>query len=153
MNALDIEKFMSKALEMARVAYEHEEVPVGTVIVKEGKIIGRGFNQVIKKNIVTSHAELNAIADASQNIDNYRLVDCDMFVTLEPCHMCAKAIVDARIKSLYFGAHEPKTGAIESIDHFLSRDHLNHQVYFSGGHLQVESSDLLRKFFQSRRKK
>ena len=151
MNALDIEKFMSKALEMARVAYEHDEVPVGAVIVKEGKIIGRGFNQVIKKNIVTSHAELNAIADASQNIDNYRLVDCDMFVTLEPCHMCAKAIVDARLKSLIFAAKEPKTGSILSIDSFLDNPALNHKVEYKFGLLEKESSDLLKDFFISRR--
>lgn len=151
MNALDIEKFMSKALEMARVAYEYDEVPVGAVIVKEGKIIGRGFNQVIKKNIVTSHAELNAIADASKNIDNYRLIDCDMFVTLEPCHMCAKAIVDARLNHLYFGAREPKTGSIVSIDKFFDRKELNHSVNYSGGHFEELSSKLLKDFFQLRR--
>ena len=137
---------------MAKLAYDNDEVPVGAIIVKNEKIIGRGFNQVITKNSVSSHAEINAINQASKFTNNYRLNGCDIYVTLEPCHMCAKAIIDARIKSLYFGAYEPKTGAIESIDQFLFRDHLNHKVLFSGGHMHEQSSDLLRKFFQSKRK-
>ena len=144
---------MNEAINMAKVGFASNEVPVGAIVVQNGEIIGRGFNQVITKNSVSSHAEINAINYASQYLENYRLKDCDIYVTLEPCHMCAKAIVDARIDSLYFGAREPKTGAIESIDRFLDRDHLNHKVVFSGGHMQEQSSDLLRKFFQSRRKK
>ena len=144
---------MNEAINMAKVGFASNEVPVGAIVVHNGEIIGRGFNQVITKNSVSSHAEINAINYASQYLENYRLKDCDIYVTLEPCHMCAKAIVDARINSLYFGAHEPKTGAIESVDRFLDRDHLNHKVIFSGGHMQEQSSDLLRKFFQSRRKK
>jgi tRNA(adenine34) deaminase len=144
---------MTEAMNMAKLAFNNDEVPVGAIVVNNGKIIGRGFNQVITKNSVSSHAEINAINDASQFIKNYRLNGCDIFVTLEPCHMCAKAIVDARIDSLYFGANEPKTGAIESIDQFLDRIDLNHKVVFSGGHMQDESSNLLRKFFQSKRKK
>ena len=142
---------MVEAINMAKIAFDNDEVPVGAIVVKSGKIIGRGFNQVKTKNSVSSHAEINAINQASQFTSNYRLKDCDIYVTLEPCHMCAKAIVDARIDSLYFGAHEPKTGAITSIDQFLDRDHLNHKVLFSGGHLNQQSSDLLRKFFQSKR--
>ena len=149
----DINKFMLEALKMADIAFLNNEVPVGAIVVQDGIIIGKGFNQVISHSSVSSHAEINAINDASQNIKNYRLNNCDVYVTLEPCHMCAKAIVDARINSLYFGAHEPKTGAIESVDRFLDRDHLNHKVLFSGGHMQEQSSDLLRKFFQSKRKK
>ena len=147
-----INNFMVEAMNMAKLAFENDEVPVGAVVVNNGEIIGWGFNQVITKNSVSSHAEINAINQASQYIQNYRLKGCDIYVTLEPCHMCAKAIVDARMKSLYFGAHEPKTGAIESIDQFLYKDHLNHKVLFSGGHLHEQSSDLLRKFFQSKRK-
>ena len=138
---------------MAKLAFNNDEVPVGAIVVNNEKIIGRGFNQVIAKNSVSSHAEINAINEASQFIKNYRLKGCDIFVTLEPCHMCAKAIVDARIDTLYFGANEPKTGAIESIDQFLDRDDLNHQVLFSGGHMQEQSSNLLKKFFQSKRAK
>ena len=144
---------MIEAMNMAKLAFENNEVPVGAIVVRNEEIIGRGFNQVIEKNSISSHAEINAINQASQFIKNYRLKGCDIYVTLEPCHMCAKAIVDARMDSLYFGSYEPKTGAIESIDQFLNRDHLNHKVLFSGGHLQDQSSDLLRKFFQLKRKK
>jgi len=142
---------MIEAMNMAKAAFENNEVPVGAIVVHDGEIIGRGFNQVIANNSVTSHAEINAINQASQFIKNYRLKECDMYVTLEPCHMCAKAIVDSRINSLYFGAYEPKTGAIESIDKFLDREDINHNVVFSGGHMKDQSSELLRKFFKSKR--
>ena len=144
---------MIEAMNMAKLAYENNEVPVGAIIVYKDKIIGKGFNQVITKNSISSHAEINAINQASQYLKNYRLKGCDMYVTLEPCHMCAKAIVDARLESLYFGANEPKTGAIESIDQFLNRTDLNHKVIFSGGHMKDECKSLLRKFFQSKRNK
>ena len=138
---------------MAKLAFENDEVPVGAVIVNNGEIIGRGFNQVIEKHSISSHAEINAINQASQFKKNYRLKNCDIYVTLEPCHMCAKAIVDARLSHLYFGAKEPKTGAIESIDQFLDREDINHHVVFSGGHMKDESSELLKKFFKSKRAK
>ena len=138
---------------MAKLAFNNDEVPVGAIVVNNGKIIGRGFNQVVAKNSVSSHAEINAINEASQFIKNYRLQGCDIYVTLEPCHMCAKAIVDARIDTLYFGANEPKTGAIESIDQFLDRDDLNHKVLYSGGYMKEQSSNVLKKFFQSKRLK
>ena len=143
---------MHEALKMALLAYEQDEVPVGAIVVKDNVIIGTGFNRVISDKSVSSHAEINAINNASEFLDNYRLINCDIYVTLEPCHMCAKAIVEARIDTLYFGAYEPKTGAIESVDQFLNNDHLNHKVFFSGGHMQEESSDLLKRFFQSKRK-
>ena len=142
---------MSLAMSMAEIAYEKDEVPVGAIVVQNGKIIGKGFNKVISKNSVSAHAEIIAINNASQTINNYRLRNCGIYVTLEPCHMCAKAIVDARLDYLYFGANEPKTGAIESIDQFLNRDDLNHKVIFSGGHMQKESSEILKKFFRSKR--
>jgi len=145
--------YMSQALSMAEIAFEADEVPVGAIVVKDGIVIGTGFNKVITNSSVSSHAEILAINNASKILKNYRLNNCEIYVTLEPCHMCAKAIVDSRIDYLYFGANEPKTGAIESIDQFLDRDHLNHKVLFSGGHMQEKSSDLLRKFFQSKRKK
>jgi len=144
---------MIEAINMAKLAYENDEVPVGAIVVSNGKIIGRGFNQVIMKKSVSAHAEINAINQASQFIQNFRLIECDIYVTLEPCHMCAKAIVDARINSLYYATNEPKTGAVKSIDQFLSRNELNHKVNVSGGHMQEESSSLLRKFFQSKRNK
>ena len=142
-----------EAIKMARLAFDKDEVPVGAVVVNNKKIVGRGFNQVITQNSVSSHAEINAINQASKFIKNYRLKGCDIYVTLEPCHMCAKAIVDARINSLYFVAYEPRTGAIKSIDQFFYREDLNHKVFFSGGHMQEQSSNLLKKFFQSKRKK
>ena len=102
---------MQEALNQANLAKDLSEVPIGAVVVKDSQIIGYGFNQNISMHSVAAHAEINAINQASQFIRNYRLIDCDLYVTIEPCHMCAKAIVDARIKNLYFGALEPKTGA------------------------------------------
>jgi tRNA(adenine34) deaminase len=122
-------------------------VPVGAVVVKDDQIIGKGYNQVIAHNSVTSHAEINAINDASQNTNNYRLNDCNIFVTLEPCHMCAKAIIDARIRKVCFGAKEPKTGALVSIDNFFEKPYLNHKVELTSSILQKESSAILKKFF------
>ena len=144
--------YMSLALSMANLAFEEGEVPVGAIVVHEGRVIGKGHNKVISNNSVSSHAEILAINNASQAIQNYRLKNCTIYVTLEPCHMCAKAIVDARLDFLYFGAKEPKTGAVQSIDQFLDRDDLNHNVKFSGGHMGEESADLLRNFFQLKRK-
>ena len=95
--------FMALALKEAKKAYALDEVPVGAVVVKNGEIVGAGFNQVISQKSVASHAEINAIISASNSLDNYRLNECDIYVTLEPCHMCAKAIVDARFKNLFFG--------------------------------------------------
>ena len=153
MNCLNenIQHFMQQALVLAELAYAKNEIPVGAVVVKDKKIIGKGFNQVIEKKSVVAHAEINAILDASKNENNYRLINCDLYVTLEPCHMCAKAIVDARLNFLYFGAYEPKTGAIQSIDQFLNRGDLNHKVGFSGGHMAQRSSDLMKDFFRLRR--
>jgi tRNA(adenine34) deaminase len=143
---------MDEAFKMALLAYSNDEVPVGAVVVKDNVIIGKGCNQVIANHSVSSHAEINAINDASLNLKNYRLNNCDIYVTLEPCHMCAKAIVDARMNHLYFGAIEPKTGAIQSIDRFLDRHHLNHKVSYSEDYIMKEiSAALLQKFFRSRR--
>jgi tRNA(adenine34) deaminase len=143
--------FMQRAFSLAKIAFQANEVPIGAIVVRDKKIIGKGFNQVIQDLSVSSHAEINAINDASKNIGNYRLIDCDIYVTLEPCHMCAKAIVDARLNKLFFGATEPKTGAIVSTDHFLDASHLNHRVNYSSGHLAADSANLLQSFFRSRR--
>ena len=112
---------MIEAINMAEVAFANNEVPVGAIVVHNGEIIGRGFNEVITKHSVSSHAEINAIRAASKKIKNYRLNDCSLYVTLEPCHMCAKAAVDARISSVIFAASEPKTGSIISIDNFFDK--------------------------------
>jgi tRNA(adenine34) deaminase len=142
---------MQEAISQAKLAQEIDEVPVGAIIVKNSKIIGSGFNQNILLNSVTAHAEMIAINNASNYLKNYRLVDCDIYVTLEPCHMCAKAIVDARLKNLYFSTAEPKTGAIISQDFFLQKKFLNHTVDYEYGFLQEESSELIKKFFASKR--
>jgi tRNA(adenine34) deaminase len=144
-------KWMQYAYSAAVNAYKNNEVPVGAVVVKNETVLGVGFNSVIQDNSVSSHAEINAIIDASNKLNNYRLIGCDIYVTLEPCHMCAKAIVDARIENLFFGALEPKTGSIISIDNFLNQSHLNHSVNYSHGCMQGESSKLLKSFFKSKR--
>ena len=143
--------FMKSALNLAQESFDLNEVPVGAVVVKDNKIIGTGRNEVISDVDVSSHAEINAIRSASKCINNYRLNDCTIFVTLEPCHMCAKAIIDARISELIFSSKEPKTGSIVSVDKFLENKSLNHSVSYKFGLYEKESSNLLRNFFKARR--
>ena len=143
--------FMERAIELAKECFDEGEVPVGAVIVRNGDIIGEGKNKVIFDNDVTSHAEINAIRDASRSIKNYRLNECSMYVTLEPCHMCAKAAVDARMSSIIFAASEPKTGSLISIDNFFDKKELNHNPKYLHGLLKEESSKLLKDFFRLRR--
>ena len=143
--------FMERAIELAKESFEDGEVPVGAVIVQNETIIGEGKNKVIFENDVTSHAEINAIRAASKKIKNYRLNDCSMYVTLEPCHMCAKAAVDARMSLVIFAASEPKTGSIISIDNFFDKKELNHNPAYQHGLLKDESSKLLKDFFRLRR--
>ncbi|MDA9868410.1 tRNA adenosine(34) deaminase TadA [Gammaproteobacteria bacterium] len=145
------EDFMQLAINEAKKARASNEVPVGAIIIKENKVIGAGFNSVIRDHSVTAHAEINAINAASIITKNYRLANCDLYVTLEPCHMCAKAIVDARIDNVYFAAFEPKTGSIVSIDNFFDKRFLNHKVNYASGLMQDESSKLLKDFFRARR--
>ena len=143
--------FMERAIELAKESFDDGEVPVGAVIVQNETIIGEGKNKVIFENDVTSHAEINAIRAASKKIKNYRLNDCSMYVTLEPCHMCAKAAVDARMSSVIFAASEPKTGSIISIDNLFDKKELNHNPKYQYGLLKDESSKLLKDFFRLRR--
>ena len=142
---------MERAIELARESFDEGEVPVGAVIVKDEKIIGEGKNKVISKNDVTSHAEINALRNASKNTNNYRLNDCLMYVTLEPCHMCAKAALDARLSSIVFAAKEPKTGSIVSVDNFLDKKIFNHTITYRYGLMEDRSSKLLKEFFKLRR--
>ena len=116
------------------------------------RIISVGSNKCISKNSPVRHAEIEAIEAACNILKNYRLPDTSMYVTLEPCHMCCMAIVNARIENLYFGAKEPKTGAVVSVDNFLDKKFLNHKVNYFGGYMEGESSELLKDFFASRRK-
>ncbi len=142
---------MLLAIAEAMKAKSQNEVPVGAIVMQKNQVIGRGHNSVIKDNSVAGHAELNAINEASKTLNNYRLLNCDLYITLEPCHMCAKAIVDARIKNVYFATLEPKTGSIVSIDNFFDKTFLNHKVNYSLGLMQEESSRLLKDFFLERR--
>ena len=143
--------FMEMALDEAQLSFKDNEVPVGAIIVKDNEVIGSGRNRVIHTNNVTSHAEINAIIDASKNTNNYRLNNAKMYVTLEPCHMCAKAIIDARIDEVIFAAPEPKTGSIISIDNIYERIKFNHKTSYKYGLLMNESSNLLKKFFKTKR--
>ena len=142
--------FMREAIELAKEAALNDEVPVGAVITKDNEIIGRGFNQVRSRNDVSAHAEILAIRDASQTIKNYRLIDASIYVTLEPCHMCAKALLDARLARLVYSSFEPKTGAINSIDNLYEKN-FNHKISYQQGLLEDETSMIMKNFFQSKR--
>ena len=143
--------YMSLAIQEAKKAFASNEVPVGAIIVQEDKIIGKGRNRVIANQNVTSHAEIEAIIDASKKMQNYRLNKSTIYVSLEPCHMCVKAIIDARIDEIVFAAPEPKTGSIISSDNLLDRISFNHKVSYRHGLMKKESSKLLKDFFKNRR--
>ena len=128
------------------------EVPVGAIVVSNGEVIGRGFNQSISSHDPTTHAEIVALREASQRMKNYRLVDCELYVTLEPCMMCVGAMLHARLKRVVFGASDPKTGACGSVIDLPAEKKLNHHSSFEGGVLQHECSAVLTAFFRSRRK-
>jgi len=142
---------MEHALSLAKKAEEHGEVPVGAVIVRDNEIIGEGFNQPISEHDCTAHAEINALRAACDLEQNYRLPDATMYVTLEPCIMCAGAIVHARIKRVVYATKEPKTGAVGSCFDIFNTQQLNHYVHCEHGLLEAESRALLLNFFKSRR--
>ena len=145
------EQFMREAMLLAQQAAERGEVPVGAVVVKDGEIVGSGSNAPIGTHDPSAHAEILALRDAAKNIGNYRLVDCDLYVTLEPCAMCAGAIQHARIGQLIFGAKDPKTGACGSVVNLMAEDKLNHHTEVSSGVLESECGQLLSDFFKQRR--
>ncbi len=145
------EAFMREALLQARVAWDAGEVPVGAVLVKDGVIIGRGFNQPITSSDPTTHAEIVALRAAADRMKNYRLVDCELYVTLEPCMMCVGAMLHARLKRVVFGAADPKTGACGSVINLPAEARLNHHATFVGGVLADECSELLKAFFRQKR--
>ncbi|MEO6073588.1 MAG: tRNA adenosine(34) deaminase TadA [Burkholderiales bacterium] len=146
------ETYMREALSLAQCAWDAGEVPVGAVVVKDGAIIGRGFNQPITSNDPTTHAEIVALREAAQNLKNYRLVDCELYVTLEPCMMCVGTMLHARLKRVVFGASDPKTGVCGSVINLPAEEKLNHHAIFEGGVLSEECGAMLKAFFQSRRK-
>ena len=147
------EKYMKEAIKQAKKALHIGEVPIGCVIVYEDKIIGRGYNRRITDKNTLSHAELNAIKKASKVMDDWRLDDCEMYVTLEPCQMCSGAIVQSRIKKVYIGCMNPKAGCAGSIMNLLNVAEFNHQVEIEEGIMRDECSLMLKNFFRELRKK
>ena len=148
-----IEKFYkSEALKEAQKAFDEDEVPVGAVIVHEGKIIARGHNQVERLKDPTAHAEIIAITSAANYLGTKWLSEASLYVTIEPCSMCAGALVLARIKNLCFGASDPKTGACGSVVNIVNHKKLNHRIKVSKGILEAECSYLLKEFFRKKRK-
>jgi len=146
------EMYMKEAIKQARRALKYNEVPIGCVIVYKDEIVGRGYNRRMTDKNTLSHAELNAIKKASKKLDDWRLDDCEMYVTTEPCQMCSGAIVQARIKKVYIGCMNPKAGCAGSIMNLLQVDAFNHQVEIESGILEEECSNLLRNFFKKLRK-
>jgi tRNA(adenine34) deaminase len=148
MNDLD---FMQAALDEARQAAEAGDVPIGAVVVREGAIIARGQNRVLRDLDPTAHAEIVALRAAAEALGNYRLLGCTLYVTLEPCSMCAGAMIHARLDRLVFAAADPKAGAAGSVLSVLNHPQLNHQMLVEQGILADESTELLRTFFRERR--
>ena len=146
------EKFMKQALKEAKKAYEKLEVPVGAIIVKDGKIIARAYNQKESKTETTKHAEILAIQKASKKLKSWRLIDCEMYVTLEPCTMCAGAIIHSRIKKVYIGAMDEKTGAVGSVLNLFEDYKFNHKPEVEKGILKEDCESLLKQFFKELRK-
>jgi tRNA(Arg) A34 adenosine deaminase TadA len=147
------ERFMREALALAAQGAALGEVPVGAVLVVGGEIVGRGFNCPISTHDPSAHAEMVAIRDAAQNLQNYRLVGSTLYVTLEPCSMCAGLIVHSRIGRVVYGASEPKAGVVESRGRFFEQAFLNHRVLLEGGLLAAECGAILSEFFRLRRQK
>jgi tRNA(adenine34) deaminase len=143
--------FMKQAFEMAERAFREQEVPVGAVVVLNNQIIGKGYNSVIKQSDPTAHAEIAALREAGKAIGNYRILDADIYVTLEPCVMCYAAMVQARTRNLYFGAFDYKGGIFSTGKFNLIKDIFNHTITVKSGIMLDNSSKLLQKFFQERR--
>ena len=146
------EKYMKEALKEAKKAYNKLEIPVGAVIVKDGKIIARAHNQKETKFDTTKHAEILAIQKASKKLGAWRLKDCEMYVTLEPCSMCAGAIINSRIKKVYIGTSDEKTGAVGSVLNLFEDYKFNHNVEFEKGILQEQCEKILKDFFKELRR-
>lgn len=149
---MDYEKYMNMALEQAQIAYDNNEVPIGCVIVYNDNVIGKGANLRVTKGNVLAHAEIIAINEACGFMGDWRLENCTLFVTVEPCPMCAGAILQARIKEVVFGTRNPKAGCAGSIYNILQEDRFNHQVEITEGVKQEECSQIMKDFFKRFRK-
>ena len=150
-NAVDDDAWMAEALALARGAQARGEVPVGAIVVKDGIVVGRGGNAPVADNDPTAHAEIAALREAGRALGNYRLPGCELYVTLEPCAMCAGAILHARVARLVFGARDPKTGACGSVIDLFAEHRLNHHATVRGGVRADECGKLLSDFFAARR--
>jgi tRNA(adenine34) deaminase len=152
MNELSMDElWMEEALRAAQRALDENEVPVGAVVVLNGRVIGRGWNRNIGANDPTAHAEILALREAGAAVGNHRLEECDLFVTIEPCAMCAGALVHARVKHLVYGADDAKAGAVRSVMQVLNHPQLNHQMEVRSGVLAGRCAELLQAFFKNRR--
>jgi len=149
----DSYKFMFAALQEAEQALDEDEVPVGAVVVHKNRIIGRGYNQVEKLKDATAHAEMIALTSALNTLSNWRLSECDIYVTLEPCIMCTGALLNSRIKNIFFAAFDPKFGACSSLYNLASEGKYNHKINVYSGIYASESENLLRSFFVKKRNK
>ncbi|MDR0847145.1 MAG: tRNA adenosine(34) deaminase TadA [Lactobacillales bacterium] len=147
------EEFMGEALKEAKKASAIGEVPIGAIIVKDGEIIGRGHNETIKNNDASAHAEMNAIRNASKNIENYRLTGADLYVTIEPCAMCSGAIIWSRLKTVYFGAYDKKAGCAGSLYDLPEDSRFNHRAVVVPGIREKECAEIISDFFAELRKK
>lgn len=145
------ELWMEEALHAAKRALEAGEVPVGAIVVCDGRIVGRGWNRNISENDPTAHAEIIALREAGAGLGNHRLIDCELFATIEPCPMCAGALVHARVRRLVYGADDPKAGAVRTVLQLLNHPRLNHKIEVCSGVLAGRSAELLQEFFRSRR--
>lgn len=143
--------FMREALNLAQRAALHGEVPVGAIIVKNGQVVGQGFNQPVGRHDPSAHAEICALREAGQTLENYRLPGCTLYVTIEPCTMCLGAIIHARIERLVFGAAEPRYGAVSSGQRLLDNGVYNHELVVRSGVLAEEAAELIKQFFRQRR--
>ncbi|HEY6372780.1 MAG TPA: tRNA adenosine(34) deaminase TadA [Candidatus Sulfotelmatobacter sp.] len=142
---------MEEALRCGQRALEEGEVPVGAIVICDGRIVGRGWNRNITGSDPTAHAEVVALREAGATVGNHRLEDCELFVTIEPCAMCAGAMVHARIRRLVYGADDPKTGAVQSVIQVLNHPQLNHEIEVRSGVLAGRSAEMLQSFFRNRR--
>ena len=147
------EKYMKMALKEAEKAQKEDEVPIGAVIVLDGKVVARAHNQMEKRQSATAHAEMIAIEKACKKLKSWRLLDAEMYVTVEPCSMCAGAIANARIKKVYFGAFEPKSGGAVSKYPILSDNGLNHSVESEGGIMLTPCEQIIKNYFKAKRVK
>ena len=148
-----IENFMKLALNQAHIAYKQNEIPVGAIITYKGKIVGKGYNQVEGLQDATAHAEIIAITSAENTLGNWRLKDCDIYVTLEPCIMCSGAITNSRIRNIYFGAYDQKFGGCSSLYNLCNDPRMNHKCGIKGGIMEIDCNWLLNEFFQKARQK